>query len=108
MCLCESGLPDSEYSLLVPSVYLQIFRCHCFKCISYIPWCKCSKCFYPFFSVEGHLYYFQFLAITNKAAMNVVERVFCGMVEHLLGICQEVAYWCLDTDPFSVSTNLPN
>ena len=27
-------------------------------------------------SVEGHLGYFQFLAITYKAAMNIVEKVY--------------------------------
>ena len=31
--------------------------------------------FIHFFSVEGHLGCFQFLAIVNKAAMNIVEQV---------------------------------
>jgi hypothetical protein len=32
--------------------------------------------FYIHSSVEGHLGYFQLLAITNRAAMNIVEHVF--------------------------------
>ena len=31
--------------------------------------------FFIHFSVEGHLGCFQFLAITNKAGMNIVEQV---------------------------------
>jgi hypothetical protein len=46
--------------------------------------------FYIHSSVEGHFGCFQFLAIKNKAAMNIVEQVSCGMVEHLLGLCQVV------------------
>ena len=34
--------------------------------------------------IEGYLGSFQFLAIMNKAAMNIVEQVFVGMVEHLV------------------------
>jgi hypothetical protein len=41
-------------------------------------------------SVEGHLGYFQLLAIINKAAMNIVEHVSLYMLEHLLGIYSEV------------------
>ena len=33
--------------------------------------------------VEGHLACFQFLAIMNKASMNIVEPCPCGMVENL-------------------------
>jgi hypothetical protein len=36
------------------------------------------------FLVGGHLGCFQFLAIMNKAAMNMCP---CGMVENLWGIC---------------------
>jgi hypothetical protein len=36
--------------------------------------------------VLGHLGCFQLLTITNKAAMNIVEHVPCGLVGHLLGI----------------------
>jgi hypothetical protein len=38
-------------------------------------------------SVDRHLGCFQFLAVINKAAMNIVEHMPCGMVEYLLGIC---------------------
>jgi hypothetical protein len=34
--------------------------------------------------IEGYLSCFQFLAIMNKAAINIVEQVFVGMVEHLV------------------------
>jgi len=37
--------------------------------------------------VEGHLGSFQLLAIINKAAMNIAERVCpCYMLEHLLDV----------------------
>jgi hypothetical protein len=42
-------------------------------------------------SVEGHLDSFQLLAIINKAAMNIVEHVFCYVVDHLLGIYPGIA-----------------
>jgi hypothetical protein len=39
-------------------------------------------------SVEGHLGCFQFLAIMNKAAINIVKHLrLCGIVEHILCIC---------------------
>ena len=41
-------------------------------------------------SVEGHLGCFQVLAMTNKAAVNVVEHMFCGMIEHHLDIYPKV------------------
>jgi hypothetical protein len=28
----------------------------------------------------------------NKAATNIVEELFCGIVKHLLGICPGVVY----------------
>jgi hypothetical protein len=37
-------------------------------------------------SVEGHLGYFQLLAIINKAAMNIVEHVYFYKSEHLLSV----------------------
>lgn len=37
-------------------------------------WIEISYFIYPFL-VEGHLSYFQFLDITNKAAINLVEQV---------------------------------
>jgi hypothetical protein len=38
-------------------------------------------------SVEGHVYWFQFLGIMNKTAMNIDGLVLnlCCVVEHLLG-----------------------
>ena len=42
--------------------------------------------FFIHFSIEGHLGCFQVLAITNSAAMNIVEQCFCSMIGHLLGI----------------------
>ena len=44
-----------------------------------------------FFSSGTSRLYPQFLVITNKTAMNIVKQVsFCGMLEHLLGICSGV------------------
>ena len=45
--------------------------------------------------VEGHLGSFHFLALTNKAAMNIEQSVSCGMVGHVLGIRPEVVDLCL-------------
>ena len=42
--------------------------------------------FFNHSSIEGHLGCFQVLAITNSAAMNVVEQIFCSMIGHLLDI----------------------
>ena len=47
----------------------------------------------PFFnhsSIEGHLGCFQVLAITNSAAMNIVEQMLCSIIGHLLGIFPRV------------------
>ena len=41
-------------------------------------------------SVEEHLGSFQFLAIINKADVNIVEHVTLLHVEHFLGICPGV------------------
>ena len=41
-------------------------------------------------SVQGCLDCFQFLAIMNKAAMNIVKQVSLCIVGHLLGICPEM------------------
>ena len=34
--------------------------------------------------------YFQVLEITNKESVNIVELVFCGMIEHPLDMCPRV------------------
>ena len=47
----------------------------------------CNKIFCTHSSVGGHLCSFQLLAITNKAAMNIVEMCPCYMLEYFLGIC---------------------
>lgn len=36
---------------------------------------------------EGHLYFFQFLAILKRAAMEMVEPCLCSRIEYPLGIC---------------------
>ena len=49
--------------------------------------------FHTFFnhsSIEGHLGCLQVLAITNSAAMNIVEKCFFNMIGHLLGIFPRV------------------
>ena len=38
------------------------------------------------YSVEEHVGYFQFLAVINKAVLNIAEQVLSGRVEHLFGI----------------------
>jgi hypothetical protein len=50
----------------------------------------------------GQLGYFQLLAITNKAAENIMEQVPCGMVGHLLGIFPRVVYLGLQVDLFPI------
>jgi hypothetical protein len=47
--------------------------------------------FFIYSSVDEHIgFFFQFLAIMNKAAMKIVEKVFLGDGGHILGICQVV------------------
>ena len=48
--------------------------------------------------VEGHLGCFQILAISNNAAMNIVEQVSLLYVEYLLGICPRMVYLGLEVD----------
>ena len=45
-----------------------------FKHLRNNPLCKCTTLIYS--SIEGHLGCFQFLAIMNKADMNIVEQTF--------------------------------
>jgi hypothetical protein len=35
---------------------------------------------------EGHLHYFQILAIANKASMSILEHIYSGKMEHALDI----------------------
>lgn len=42
--------------------------------------------FSVYYSVEGYLGCFKFLAIINKAVMNIVEQYPCYIVGHLLDI----------------------
>ena len=58
--------------------------------------------FCSYSSVVGHLGCFQLLAITNKAAMNIVEHVLHGMVWHLLGIFPRVELLGLQVDLFPI------
>ena len=37
-------------------------------------------------SIEGHLGYLQVLAMTKNTAMNIVEHMSCGTIEHPLDI----------------------
>lgn len=51
--------------------------------------------YYIFFihsSVEGHLDCFQFLAMTNKAAITYLSRCLSEVVEHLLGVYAQEWY----------------
>jgi hypothetical protein len=54
--------------------------------------------FYIYSSVEGHLGCFQFLAVTNKAAMNIVEHMSLWYGGASLGICPEVIQMCLEVE----------
>ena len=66
--------PNSRWSFLVQSIFLQMFWRHWFNtsavlhCLNYYIFCIHS-------SVEGHLGCFQLLAIINKAAVNTVGHV---------------------------------
>ena len=48
--------------------------------------------------VEGNLGCFQVLATTNNAAMNIVGKCHCSMVEHPLSICPKVVLLGLEED----------
>ena len=66
VCLSGSGIPHTEH--FFPSSIQFACRFHDLMVLKLS--CNCST-----FSVEGHLG-FQFLAIMNKAAMNIVEQMY--------------------------------
>ena len=82
VCYLVSGLPDSVWYFLVPSICLQILWCHCFS-VSIFHW-RTSGCFW-------------LLAIINKSSMCP-----CYMLEHLLGICPGVVWLGLQVELFPV------
>jgi hypothetical protein len=53
-------------------------------------------------SIVERLGCFQLLAPTNKAVMNIVEHVSCGVVEHLLGVSPGVVWLGLQVELFSI------
>ena len=52
--------------------------------------------------VEAHLGCFQVLAMTNNAAMNIVEHCPCGMIEHPLDIYLKVVLLGLEEGCFLI------
>ena len=82
VCYLVSGLLDSVWYFLVPSICLQILWYHCFP-VSIFPW-----------RTSGH---FWLLAIINKSSMCP-----CYMLEHLLGICSVVVWLGLQVELFPV------
>ena len=87
--LFVTGLPHSGWFLQVPSFCLRISRFHYF----FLQSSRCVDChiFFIHSLVEGHLGYFQVLAITNNAAMNIVECLCCVDMDHL-GIYLSVGF----------------
>ena len=61
-----------------------IFHTDIFKQLSNTPGVNFPHFIYS--SVERYLSYFQFLAIMNKAVMNIVKQVALGIMECPLGI----------------------
>ena len=53
-------------------------------------------------SVEGHLGCFRVLAMTNNAAMNIVEHMSLGTIEHPLDIYPKVVLLGLEEGCFQV------
>ena len=53
-------------------------------------------------SVEGHLGCFQVLAMTNKAAMNIVEQYPIGTIEYPLDIYPKVVLLGLEKGCFLI------
>lgn len=49
-------------------------------------------------SVEGYVGSFQFLAVTNKAAVNMAEQMFLWFGGTSLGICSVVLYLGIEVD----------
>ena len=52
--------------------------------------------------IEGHLGCFQVLAMTNKAALNMVEHMSCGTIEHPLDIYPKVVLLGLEEGCFLI------
>ena len=63
--LCLGCLAKDEFLILLPSICLQIFQSWV------IPHCVIYHIFFNHSSVEEHLGCFKFLAIMNKATMNI-------------------------------------
>ena len=62
---------------------------------------KGAKFFFIHSLVEGHLGCFQFLAITNKATMNIIDQLSLW-VEHLLCIYLAVVWLGLKVELFPI------
>ena len=73
-CLSGSELLHSKWCFLAPSICLWNLGCHHFFLLYSTPLCKCTTFLYPS-SLKGHLGCFQVLAMTNNAAMNIVEHM---------------------------------
>jgi hypothetical protein len=72
------------------------------------PLCKCTTFSYPFLWNEGHLGYFQLLAIINKAAMNIVDHVSLLQLGPSSGICPRVVLLDLLVELCQFSKEPPN
>ena len=58
--LSGSGLPHSGFFFLVPSICLQVSRCHCILPLSSIPLCKCTTLSLSILWLRGILFVFSF------------------------------------------------
>lgn len=85
--LSESGLPYLIRSFLVPSIYLQVSRFLFFLMAGqHSTVCMCHISIVHL-SAEGHLGCFHFLAIVNRAVVNMAEHEVSEAF-NLLGLCQ--------------------